>query len=45
MVPLSKASGGREDDYKRTIIDEIDLMKHLDHKNIVKYIDTMQSGK
>jgi len=37
MVPLIRL----KTDYKKLIIDEIDLMKHLDHKNIVKYIETL----
>ena len=36
MVPLIRL----KTDNKKSIIDEIDLMKHLDHKNIVKYIET-----
>ena len=40
MVPLVRL----KTDNKKTIVDEIDLMKHLDHKNIVKYIETVQAG-
>jgi len=40
MVPLIRL----KTDCKKSIIDEIDLMKRLDHKNIVKYIETVQSG-
>ena len=40
MVPLNRL----KIDFKKSIIDEIDLMKKLDHKNIVKYIETYQSG-
>ena len=40
MVPLIRL----KTDNKKTIIDEIDLMKRLDHKNIVKYVETVQSG-
>lgn len=40
MIPLIRL----KTDNKKTIIDEINLMKHLDHKNIVKYIETVQSG-
>ena len=40
MVPLIRLKS----DNKKSIIDEIDLMKRLDHKNIVKYIETVQSG-
>ena len=40
MIPLIRL----KTDFKKSIIDEIDLMKKLDHKNIVKYIETVQSG-
>lgn len=40
MVPLIRLKS----DNKKSIIDEIDLMRRLDHKNIVKYIETVQSG-
>ena len=40
MIPLYRL----KTDFKKSIIDEIDLMKKLDHKNIVKYIETVQSG-
>jgi len=34
-----------EADLKHSITYEIDLLKRLDHNNIVKYIDTVQSGQ
>ena len=37
MVPLYRL----KTDNKKSIIDEIDLMKKLQHKNIVKYIETV----
>ena len=40
MIPLNRL----KIDCRKSIIDEIDLMKKLDHKNIVKYIETQQSG-
>lgn len=36
MIPLNRL----KIDCRKSIIDEIDLMKKLDHKNIVKYIET-----
>lgn len=40
MIPLIRLKS----DCKKSIIDEINLMRRLDHKNIVKYIETVQSG-
>jgi serine/threonine protein kinase len=34
-----------QSDIKQSITYEIDLLKRLDHCNIVKYIDTVQSGQ